>query len=366
MRVLHICQRDDPDTGGSLSVATTLLRQQRASGLDVWILFLYGPPGTMSKDYAPGVECLGIDSSREAVRGIFALVRAVKRIQPNIIHSHDGILWPRLAFMILRIPIVMHSHLPVDSAPGIKDTVGKIMVKATTRQLIGISLHTIETWVRDGYPPSRIHYVPNGVDYERFTISDATGKRALRRRLGLSEDRHVLLWVGRLHRDVKGTDRVERIARLLPAETVLVVVGNGPEFEAMHGRCKDLIDRGAMVMAGSVGRPEEYYKAADSYLFTSYREAFGLVILEAAFCGLPIIAFPVTEGGGAVGLLNEFKVTLLDDSESDEWLFAQVERVVDGAGMCPENRQAAVSKYSLQAVSKKVVEVYDICLAGKA
>ncbi|VGO14808.1 Alpha-galactosylglucosyldiacylglycerol synthase [Pontiella desulfatans] len=365
MRILHICQRDTPDTGGSLSVATALVQQQRASGHEVWLLFLYGEPSHVHEALAPHSVCLGLDSSKEALRGIFALRYEIKRIAPDIIHSHDGILWPRLAFVTVGIPIVMHSHLPVDSDAGMKDRLGKIMVKATTNSLIGISLHTIETWVRDGYPASRIHYVPNGVDYRRFSISDSEEKKRLRMELGLPADKHVLLWVGRLHQAVKGTERVERIAGLLPEGMVLVVAGNGTEYEPMLERSKGLIECGKMIMAGSVSSPENYYKAADSYLFTSHREAFGLVILEAAFCGLPILAFPVTEGGGAVRLLKEFEVTMLDDNASDSTLRKTLKNAAVSSEPAIRNREVAIGKYSLEAVSERVLEVYGLCVGER-
>jgi glycosyltransferase involved in cell wall biosynthesis len=339
--------------------------QQRASGHEVWLLFLYGESARVYETLAPETVCLGLDSSREALRGILALRLQIKRIAPDIIHSHDGILWPRLAFMTTTVPIVMHSHLPVDRDVGLKDRLGKIMVKATTNSLIGISLHTIETWVRDGYPASRIHYVPNGVDYSRFTIVDTDEKLRLRNELGLPDDKHVLLWVGRLHKAVKGTDRVERVARLLPDGMVLVVAGNGTEYDPMRERCRELIGGGKMVMVGSVSNPEHYYKSADSYLFTSHREAFGLVILEAVFCGLPILAFPVTEGGGAVRLLEEFEVSTVDDASPDSAIREKLIRINCPNGAALRNREVATGKYSLAAVSEQVLDVYGLCMGKR-
>lgn len=362
MRILHICQRDDPDTGGSLRVAESLVREQRREGIDAWLLFLYGEPAEVSRSLSPKVVCLGLESSREALRGVRLLYKTIRRIAPDIIHSHDGILWPRLAFIFSSVPVVMHSHLPVADSVNSKNKLGQVLVKATTKSLIGISLHTIETWVRDGYPPSQIHYVPNGVDYARFSISDKGTKTTLRKQLGLPADKHILLWVGRLHRSVKGTDRVERVANLLRSNMVLVVVGNGTEYTGMKERCKSLIDEGRMVMVGSTSVPESYYQSADSFLFTSHREAFGLVILEAAFCGLPILAFPVSDGGGAVSLLKEFDVTMVADSDSSDSITEVLSNWIEGDESCRSNREKAIAEYSLSAVSKKVVEVYDLCL----
>jgi len=365
MRILHICQRDDPDTGGSLRVAEALVRVQRQEGVDAWLLFLYGKPAGVSKTLVSKTTCLGLESSREALRGMGLLVKAIRGVEPDIIHSHDGILWPRLAFFLTGIPVVMHSHLPVVDSFSSKNKLGQMLVKATTKSLIGISLHTIETWVRDGYPPSQIHYVPNGVNYRRFSISDNATRSALRKKMGLPVDKHVLLWVGRLHQRVKGTERVERVAGMLPGNMVLVVVGDGLEYSGMCERCKPQIDAGKMIMVGSTSVPESYYQSADSFLFTSHREAFGLVILEAVLCGLPILAFPVTDGGGAVNLLKEFDVTMMDDADSSDSIKTTLSRVAERDGPCIANRETAILNYSLDAVSKKVIEVYGLCLNKK-
>ncbi len=355
MRILHICQRDDPDIGGSLSVADALVREQRSNGLDAWLLFLYGEASSVFQSLGEKVICLGLKSSSEALAGIGALRKAIRQIAPDIIHSHDGILWPRLVFFLLRTPVVMHTHLPITQERTNKNRLGGVMVKATTKMLVGISLHTIESWVKDGYPPSQIHYVPNGVDQNRFAIGTKEIKQKLRQQHNLPVDKHILLWVGRLHQQVKGTDRVERIAALLPDGMVVVVVGNGEEYEGMHERCKGLIDEGRMVMAGSTSIPEKYYQLADSYLFTSYREAFGLVILEAAFSGLPILAFPVTEGGGAIGILQEFEASMVDDSDSNEAIEAKLSALLDQNEPCVQSRERAIAKYSLASVSRKVI-----------
>lgn len=360
MRILHICQRDDPDTGGSLRVAEALVREQRACGYDAWLLFLYGEPAAVSSSLAPYTIGLRLASSRQALRGVVKLCSEIRRLHPDLIHSHDGIVWPRLAFLCFRIPVVMHSHLPVTNSSS---PVGRMLIHKTTDLVIGISIHTIETWVNSGFPPSRIHYVSNGVDFERFSILDPQAKALARNRLGLPMDQHLLLWVGRLHQSMKGSDRVERVARLLPEGVVLVVVGNGPDYSAMVHRCASLIDQGRLIMVGSSSTPEAFYQVADSFLFTSYYEPFGLVILEAIASGLPIIAFPVTAGGGAVDLLAEFGAIMMhDDSISRAALEQGLQAGALRRDDVQRTRQQMIHAYSWKQISEKVVDVYAVAL----
>ncbi len=359
MRILHICQRDDPDTGGSLRVAEALVREQRRAGVEVWLLFLYGGPAEVARSLEPQVVCLGLHSSRQVPIGVPRLCMAIRRIRPDIIHTHDGITWPRLAYMHFRIPVVMHSHLPFSSTGG---PVAQMLIKKTTDILIGISLHTIDIWVEAGFPPSKTHYVPNGVDFSRFDVVDPETKREIRRQRGIPEDKRVLLWVGRLHRSMKGSDRVERVAAALPDDTVLVVVGNGPEFQGMSDRCRQQLESGRLIMAGSTSHPEQFYQAADAFLFTSYHEPFGLVILEAIASGLPIVAFPVTRGGGAVELLKDFHAASLDDGMGPDDIHRQLEGLFSQYGFVQENREHAHRKYAWPDVSSRVVEIYELAL----
>ncbi|MDF7799406.1 glycosyltransferase family 4 protein [Pontiellaceae bacterium B1224] len=364
MRVLHICQRDDPDTGGSLRVAEALVREQRQSGVDAWLLFLYGPPAKVAKAFSRNTACLGLESSAEAYRGIPRLKKEILRLAPDVIHSHDGILWPRLLFLMMRTPVITHSHLPMTNVMGLKESVGKKLVLLTTYKLIGISLHTIESWVDNGYRPSKIHYIPNGVDFERFCSLPKDEKNKLRDRLGIPRDKRMMLWVGRIHREMKGSDRVERIASLLPDDLVLVVVGNGPDYVAMKENCVDPITDGKLILVGSTNTPEQYYRAADEFLFTSYHEPFGLVILEAVASGLPILAFSVSRGGGAEKLLEEVGACIIKDESNEriQHLLTYDALRYDVAG---KNRERAREKYTWAAVSDKVVDVYKIALMQK-
>ncbi|MDZ8117746.1 glycosyltransferase family 4 protein [Pontiella agarivorans] len=362
MKVIHICQRDDPDSGGSLRVAEALGLEQRAAGVDVWVLFLYGPRSHVCEEFKDRAICLNLDSSKQAFRGVRSFCSTIRKVNPDIIHSHDGIIWPRLAIMQFRIPVVMHSHLPLRSNDS---GLGRFLVKHTTKLLVGISLHTIDSWVEDRFPPSRIHYVPNGVDFQRFKLVAQSEKKDLRKKLNLPEHKRILLWVGRVHRSMKGSDRVERVARLLPDDTILVVVGNGPEYAGMLERCSAEITAGRLIMAGSCSMPENYYKAADEFLFTSYHEPFGLVILEAVASGLPITAFPVTGGGGAVCLLQEFDALMLEDDAADDMLTAMLQRSEERSAQVLEHRARALEIFSWGSIVASVMDVYKIALIRK-
>src|SRR5690606_17640106 len=157
-----------------------------------------------------------------------------------------------------------------------------------------------------GADPSRTEIVPPGVDHASFSAGHRAGAR---RALGLG-DHPVLPFVGRVQ-PLKGLDvAVGALAELEHPDAVLVAVGgpSGPdgqaELERVRGLARDLgvADRLHLVDPQPHHLLSTYYRAADVTVVPSRSESFGLVALESAACGTPVVA-------AAVGGLR----TLVDD-----------------------------------------------------
>jgi glycosyltransferase involved in cell wall biosynthesis len=133
--------------------------------------------------------------------------------------------------------------------------------------------------------------VPTGVDLQHFRPGDRTEAR---RALGLAAGDPLLLYVGRLDRE-KSVDRVllafERIAGTLPAAR-LWLVGQGKERAALQRQAAASAAGDRIYFAGvrEHARLAAWYQAADCFLFASETETQGLVLAEAAACGLPAVA----------------------------------------------------------------------------
>ncbi len=152
----------------------------------------------------------------------------------------------------------------------------------------------------------RIEIVAPGVDHERFSPGSRV---ASRRALGLS-DGPLLLFVGRIQ-PLKGLRlAISCLAELADPRATLVVVGgpSGPDGPAELGRLHEhaaavgVTDRVRFVAPQPHDRLSEYYRAADVCLVPSRTESFGLVALEAAACGTPVVAANV---GGLRSLVDD-------------------------------------------------------------
>jgi D-inositol-3-phosphate glycosyltransferase len=158
-----------------------------------------------------------------------------------------------------------------------------------------------------GADPARVMLVAPGVEHAYFGPGDRVQAR---RALQLPLDGPVLLFVGRLQ-PAKGAEVAIRALEELSGwpEAVLLVVGgpSGPEGEAhvqhLHELAAPLERNGRVRFVGP--QPHEllatYYRAADVCIVPSRSESFGLVALEAAACGTPVVASAV---GGLATLVE--------------------------------------------------------------
>jgi D-inositol-3-phosphate glycosyltransferase len=195
-----------------------------------------------------------------------------------------------------------------------------------------------------GADPERIEIIAPGVDHDVFAPGDRHEARA---QLGLGSG-PIMLFVGRIQ-PLKGADLAVRTLAALPDDrTTLVVVGgpSGPdgddELTALHVLVAELgLDRRVRFVAP---QPHEslatYYRAADVCVVPSRTESFGLVALEAAACGTPVVAANV---GGLRFLVDHGSTGyLVDTREPRDWA-ALVERVLRADSALTSERAVARS-----------------------
>ncbi len=149
-----------------------------------------------------------------------------------------------------------------------------------------------------------------GVDENRF-CPNAQERHRLRTLHHIPAQAVVFLFLGRLNRD-KGVLDLLRAFSLVAAQNAshhLLVVG--PDEEGLDADVEKLarLFPGRVHRVGFTDRPESYMAVGDVICLPSYREGFGMVLIEAAAVGLPAIAsriYGITDAveEGVTGLLH--------------------------------------------------------------
>jgi D-inositol-3-phosphate glycosyltransferase len=191
-----------------------------------------------------------------------------------------------------------------------------------------------------GADPARIEIVPPGVVHAFFSPGDRAGARAALSHLG-PFDGPVLLFVGRIQ-PLKGLDvAVRALAELDDPTAVLVVVGgaSGRDGRAEVERIEKLAAALGVSERVRFAAPQPhhmlstFYRAADVVLVPSRSESFGLVALEAAACGTPVVAAAV---GGLRTLVEHGRTGFLVDGRDPTVFAAYAEQVLTNPPLAAE------------------------------
>lgn len=181
-----------------------------------------------------------------------------------------------------------------------------------------------------GAEATRIDVVPPGVDHSVFSPGNRGEGRGA---LGL-DDVATLLFVGRIQ-PLKGAGLAVRALSLLDdPSTQLVLVGgpSGVDGDAELARLHDLVDELGLRPRVRFVAPQPhddlvtYYRAADVCLVPSRSESFGMVALEAAASGTPVVAANV---GGLRTLVDPGRTGYLIDEREAEAFADPVQRILD-------------------------------------
>ncbi len=329
-----------------------------------------GPPSALPKDdLLPHMDAFG--------RWLGA--RWARTGRPDVVHAHfwmSGLAALRAAGP-LGVPVVQTFHAlgsvkrrhqgAADTSPA-----GRVEAEAAVGRRADVVVATCSDEVAElgrlGVPAARTRVVPCGVDVRHF--SPARGAQH-----GARPGSRRLLAVGRLV-ERKGVDTVVRALADVPGADLRVAGGPPPDRLADDPEAQRLlaVAREAGVadrvhLLGGVGHEDmpALLRSADVVVAAPWYEPFGIVPVEAAACGVPVVGSAV---GGLLDTVRHGVTGTLVPPRDPAALAEAVRDLLDDderrAAYGRAARRAAVAHYAWDRVAARTAAVYDSLLPAAA
>ncbi len=184
------------------------------------------------------------------------------------------------------------------------------------------------------------------VAFSAFYRSRDHHRAALRRRLGIPNDRPIILAVGMFRAGDKQASYAvlgHALAELVDLDWDLTIVGDGPKRDAILQALAQQLPAARTHAIGAVGLEKlpEIYAAADLLIWPAVREAIGMSILEAQATGLPVAA---GDTGAIPTIVDHSRTGLLSPVGNANTLAAHVRGLLDDPNLRRRMGEAAVGK----------------------
>lgn len=316
--------------------------------------------------FAVPVTALPIARKRPA--GLVALARALRLKPPDIVNTHSStdswLCALACRFIGSGAPVLVRTrHV---SVPVPNDAATRWLYRNATTRIVTTGEMLREQLVRDnGLDPGRVDSVPTGVDaahYARIARIDA------RNRLGLPADVPLIGIVATL-RSWKGHRfLVDALPRLAHRHAQLLIVGDGPQREALERQVEGLGLANRVTFAGQRHDVATWLAAIDVFALPSYaNEGVPQALLQAMFARVPCVT---TDAGAIPEIARDGDTATIAAREDATALAAGID------GLLAEPARAAAqasrafafvsSRYTLEAMLDRMEGVFRRALQDRA
>jgi glycosyltransferase involved in cell wall biosynthesis len=383
IRVLMISPQFRPLVGGYERAAERLSAALTEAGLRVVVITERRERAWLAMECIDGYEvrrlfCL-YQRHLHAITSLFSFAGFLLRHGRDfdVWHVHQCGYHAALAVTLgklLHRPVVL--KLTSSDAAGVEKAMGSGIVGGIlgffhrrVSACLAISDETREEAICFGFPPERIHLIPNGVDGRQFHPDSPEERAAARRALGLACER-LVLYVGRLSAEKNPLGLLEAWAAVdakAREGALLALVGDGPEWKQVHSRARMPDLAGSVHLAGRRSDVASWYRAANIYVVSSHYEGLSNVMIEAMASGLPVIS---TRVSGSSVLLEFPAAGVVVDVNDEEQLAGAIRSLLQDEPLrtrLGENaRLTFESRFSLANLAKKTISLYSKLLDRSA
>jgi glycosyltransferase involved in cell wall biosynthesis len=347
MRVVHVHRMRG--IGGSERHLLTLLPALAERGLEPVFVGLDDPAWDPSDFYgALQVPSLRLRAPRDL--DPMLLARLVRSLRADVVHTHlvHADVYGGIAAKLRGARLVSTKHNDDPFRTGAFRFVERGLAHLADRIVTITDSLRVFTIERVGVPAVKVETIHYGLDElpEPWGVNPPDNVPA---------DARVLLAIARLTPQ-KGIDVAVRALAHLPEDTVLVVLGEGPERAALASLARDLDVASRLFLPGRVPDVAAWLRRATVLVHPARWEGFGLGVLEAMLAGLPVVASDVSS---LPELVVDGETGILVPPEDPSAVATGVARALEepvrfGAA----GREHAHHEFSVARMADRTVELY--------
>lgn len=214
---------------------------------------------------------------------------------------------------------------------------------------------------------TKYHKIKSQINVVPLGFSPVSFKGAKREDFGLSESDIILISVGRLIKRKAYDKAIQAVAKLPWKNVKYLIIGDGPEKQHLRALAKDMLVEEMIQFRGFVSeeRKFQYLSVSDIYILSSQHEGFGICLLEAMHCGLPIVA---TDNGGQTDFLIGGRNALLVPAGDDDILAQKIAEIIKDKAMqsaISANNRKDITNFYIDTISKRYINLYQKTIEGR-
>lgn len=304
------------------------------------------------------VGILGLPWSIKAIRNTLKVVRQFK---PDIVHGgvFEGLTLANLTgFFTPGLKVISEETSAPRSRTKKAEWLMKLLV-IRSKYIVAVSQGT-ERYLTEVLRLSskKVRMIRNAVEQPRK--SDPKNVELLRKELGIPDGQLVVGSVGRHFKLKRYEDLLEAMVNV---DATLLLVGAGPEHENLKGKASALGIVGRVHFVGMMDDPGNYYELMDVFCLLSESESFGLVLVEAMYHSLPLVA---TRVGGIPEIVKEGETGFLVDPYSPDQVSERLNHLLNDKtlrdSMGENGEVRALEDFNVDEYAIQIKELYQTIL----
>jgi glycosyltransferase involved in cell wall biosynthesis len=350
MKIIRLCTF--LDYGG---VEKRLINISHIEDSNEWIFCSLNKGGFAQKvitEKGKRVVCLGSGYKIPNLFTIFKLIYFFRKEKPDVVHTSGaeanfhGILAARFAF----VPMIIAEEIGIPSQKRIAKYIFKYIYRLSNF-VIGNSKLVIKYLIDENQiNPKKTRLIPNPLIFNELPKSIIKNK-----------DKFSLVSVSRVE-PVKNIEAIINVIYKLKKKYAIeyLIIGDGSQIKYLKNLTSRLNLEANIIFLGFIEDPIEYLMQSDLFVLNSFSEGFSNSLIEAMYCGIPVIS---TRVGAAEDIIDDGKNGWLIAPDSESELFRTIKGIFELSSekrnkVGLNGRNKVVQEYSLKRHTEQLIDIY--------